>query len=172
MTRPPDGACACCESSRPRGTAPCSIARQFGWPVVLPHPGMLPSGPSIASPECSRRHVSLSIDFTGPAAPRGVTQTGFPVRSATLLSHPDLALPKPQRAAEGDCDEPSRPDVESGSRHPRMGQLLLPLPCLEALPPAGRVDNPKALVASRQAVAERGLEDLSNQAASGGVRVG
>jgi hypothetical protein len=29
---------------------------------VLPHPGMLPSGPSIASPECSWRHVSLSID--------------------------------------------------------------------------------------------------------------
>jgi hypothetical protein len=36
--------------------------------VVLPHPGMLPSGPSIASPECSRRHVSLSIDYTGSAA--------------------------------------------------------------------------------------------------------
>ena len=30
--------------------------------VVLPHPGMLPSGSSIASPECSRRHVSLSIE--------------------------------------------------------------------------------------------------------------
>ena len=36
--------------------------------AVLPHPGMLPSGPSIASPECSRRHVSLSIDYTGSAA--------------------------------------------------------------------------------------------------------
>ena len=65
-----------------------------------------------------------------------------------------------------------RRNVESGSRHPRMGRPVLPPPCLEALPPAGRVDNPKALVASRQAVAERGLEDLSNQAASGGVRVG
>ena len=32
---------------------------------------------------------------------RGVTQTGFPVRSASLLSRPDLALPKPRRAAEG-----------------------------------------------------------------------
>ena len=69
--------------------------------VVLPHPGMLPSGSSIASPECSRRHVSLSIDYAGSGAFRGVTQTGFPVRSASLLSRPDLALPKPRRAAEG-----------------------------------------------------------------------
>src|SRR6476659_9103677 len=68
--------------------------------VVLPHPGMLPSGPGIASPECSRRHVSLSIDYAGPGA-CGVTQTGFPVRSASLLSCPDLALPKSRRAAEG-----------------------------------------------------------------------
>ena len=68
--------------------------------AVLPHPGMLPSGPSIASPECSRRHVSLSIDYAGPSA-CGVTQTGFPVRSASLLSRPDLALPKSRRAAEG-----------------------------------------------------------------------
>jgi hypothetical protein len=66
--------------------------------AVLPHPGMLPSGPSIASPECSRRHVSLSIDYAGPSA-CGVTQTGFPVRSASLLSRPDLALPKSRRAA-------------------------------------------------------------------------
>jgi hypothetical protein len=28
---------------------------------VLPHPGMLPNGPSIASPECSRHGVILSI---------------------------------------------------------------------------------------------------------------
>ena len=68
--------------------------------AVLPHPGMLPSGPSIASPECSRRHVSLSIDYAGPGA-CGVMQTGFPVRSASLLSRPDLALPKSRRAAEG-----------------------------------------------------------------------
>jgi hypothetical protein len=30
---------------------------------------MLPSGSSIASPECSRPHVSLSIDYTGSAVP-------------------------------------------------------------------------------------------------------
>jgi hypothetical protein len=69
--------------------------------VVLPHLGMLPSGSSIASPGCSRRHVSLSIDYTGSAAPHGVTQTGFPVRSTSLLSRPDLAPPKSRRAAEG-----------------------------------------------------------------------
>src|SRR5579862_3448309 len=69
--------------------------------VVLPHPGMLPNGPSIASPECSRTLVSLSIDYTGSAALRGVIQTGFPVRSASLLSRPDLALPEPRRATEG-----------------------------------------------------------------------
>jgi hypothetical protein len=33
--------------------------------AVLPHPGMLPRGSNIASPECSRRRVSLSIDYTG-----------------------------------------------------------------------------------------------------------
>ena len=38
--------------------------------------------------------------ITGSAL-RGVTQAGFPVRSASLLSRPDLVLPKPQRAAEG-----------------------------------------------------------------------
>ena len=69
--------------------------------VVLPHPGMLPSGSSIASPECSRRLVGLSIDYAGSGAFRGVTQTGFPVRSASLLSRPDLALPEPRRVAEG-----------------------------------------------------------------------
>ena len=69
--------------------------------AVLPHLGMLPSGSSIASPGCSRRHVSLSIDYTGSAAPHGVTQTGFPVRSTSLLSRPDLAPPKSRRAAEG-----------------------------------------------------------------------
>ena len=48
-----------------------------------------------------------------------------------------------------------------------MGQLLLPLPCQEALPSAGWLDNSKALVAPCKTVAERGLEDASNQAASG-----
>ena len=67
---------------------------------VLPHPGMLPSGSSIASSECSRRHVSLSIDYAGSGAFRGVTQIGFPVRSASLLSRPDLAPPEPRRATE------------------------------------------------------------------------
>src|SRR5271157_3285336 len=38
-----------------------AIARQLGWPVVLPHPGMLPDGLGIASSECSRRGVTLSI---------------------------------------------------------------------------------------------------------------
>src|SRR5271166_749534 len=37
------------------------IARQLRWPVVLPHPGMLPDGLGIASSECSRRGVTLSI---------------------------------------------------------------------------------------------------------------
>jgi hypothetical protein len=77
------------------------VARQSKLDTVLPHLGMLPSGSSIASPGCSRRHVSLSIDYTGSAAPHGVTQTGFPVRSTSLLSRPDLAPPKSRRAAEG-----------------------------------------------------------------------
>jgi hypothetical protein len=77
------------------------VARQSGWWPVLPHPRMLPSGSSIASPECSRRLVGLSIDNAGSGAFRGVIQTGFPVRSASLLSRPDLALPEPRRVAEG-----------------------------------------------------------------------
>ena len=38
-----------------------AAARQQSWPVVLPHPGMLPDGLGIASSECSRRGVTLSI---------------------------------------------------------------------------------------------------------------
>jgi hypothetical protein len=75
--------------------------RQLRRAFVLPHPRMLPSGSSIASPECSRRHVSLSIRLRGLRRLLGVTQTGFPVRSASLLSRPDLAPPEPRRATEG-----------------------------------------------------------------------
>jgi hypothetical protein len=78
--------------------------------VVLPHPGMLPSGSSIASPECSRRHVGLSIDYTVSGAFRGVTQAGFPVRSASLLSRPDLALPQAAARSGGDWEERSHPE--------------------------------------------------------------
>ena len=70
--------------------------------AVLPHPGMLPSGSSIASPECSQRHVSLSIDYMGSATPiRCGRKAGFPVRSGDPASRPDLALPKSRCAAEG-----------------------------------------------------------------------
>src|ERR1700735_1079020 len=86
-------------AATPVHTVACAATIRMA--VVLPHLGMLPSGSSIASPGCSRRHVSLSIDYTGSAAPHGVTQTGFPVRSTSLLSRPDLAPPKSRRAAEG-----------------------------------------------------------------------
>ncbi len=78
--------------SRLRGldSAGCSATIWIGF--VLPHPGILPSGPGIASPGCSRRRVTLSI---------GSRKTRFPVRPASLLSRPDLAPPKPRRAAEG-----------------------------------------------------------------------
>jgi hypothetical protein len=89
------------EAEHPSRWRAMSVARQSKLDTVLPHLGMLPSGSSIASPGCSRRHVSLSIDYTGSAAPHGVTQTGFPVRSTSLLSRPDLAPPKSRRAAEG-----------------------------------------------------------------------
>ena len=79
-------------------------------PCVLPHPGMLPSGSSIASPECSRRLVGLSIDNAGSGAFRGVIQTGFPVRSASLLSRPDLALPQATARSGGDWEEQSHPE--------------------------------------------------------------
>jgi hypothetical protein len=69
--------------------------------AVLPHPGMLPSGSSIASPECSRRHVGLSIDYAGSSAFRGVTQIGFPVRWRACFPVPTWRCPKPRRVAEG-----------------------------------------------------------------------
>jgi hypothetical protein len=58
--------------------------------------------------ECSRAGRALpyqnapgATNYTGSAAPCGVAQTGFSVRSASLLSRPDLALPKSRRAARG-----------------------------------------------------------------------
>ena len=45
-------------------------------------------------------------------------------------------------SASGRIDRNDQPD------HPRMGKLLLSLPCQKALPSAGWLDNPKALVAS------------------------
>ena len=42
------------------GESGIDIARQFGCPVVLPHPGVFPNGPGVASSECSRRCNALS----------------------------------------------------------------------------------------------------------------
>jgi ArsR family transcriptional regulator len=46
-----------------------AITAESAMGSILPHPGMLPSGSSIALPECSRPDVSLSIDCTGSALP-------------------------------------------------------------------------------------------------------
>src|SRR5260370_33604652 len=53
-----------------------------------------------------------------------------------------------------------------------MGKLLLSLPCQKALPSAGWLDHPKALVAPRQAVAERSLEGMSDCTAAHRVQAG
>src|SRR5712672_411925 len=53
-----------------------------------------------------------------------------------------------------------------------MGKLLLSLPCQKALPSAGWLDHPKALVAPRQAVAERSLEGISDRTAAHRVQAG
>ena len=54
-----------------------------------------------------------------------------------------------------------------------MGKLLLSLSCEKALSPARRMDRTKALVASRQAMEELGLEALSHETAAGrGVQAG
>ena len=73
--------------------AHASTADTCVWPERVEHclTRMLPA---------PRRFVNRLHGFCS-AAFRGVTQTGFPVRSASLLSRPDLALPKPRRAAEG-----------------------------------------------------------------------
>ena len=95
----------CCNRKQPP-VCPATIKMD----VVLPHPRMLPSGSSIASPECSRRHVSLSIRLRGLRRLLGVTQTGFPVRSASLLSRPDLALRQATSRSGGDWEERSHPE--------------------------------------------------------------
>ena len=70
---------------------------------------MLPSGSSIASPECSRRIVGLSIDYAGSGAFRG-PYLGPPVLSASLLSRPDRALPQATAGSGGDWEEQSHPE--------------------------------------------------------------
>src|SRR5208283_3095601 len=73
-----------------------------------------------------------------------------------------------QRPDQGP-DEEARASTNGGidpndqSDHPRMGKLLLSLPCQEALSPARRMDRTKALVASREAMEEHGLEALSHE---------
>ena len=56
----------------------------------------------------------------------------------------------------------------------RLGEvkLLLSLPRQKALPSAGWLDHPKALVAPRQAVAERSLEGISDRTAARRVQAG
>jgi hypothetical protein len=53
-----------------------------------------------------------------------------------------------------------------------MGKLLLSLPCQKALPSAGWLDHPKAVVAPRQTVAERSLEGISDCTAAHRVQAG
>src|ERR1039458_394227 len=53
-----------------------------------------------------------------------------------------------------------------------MGKLLLSLPCQKALQPVGSLDNPKAMVSSHQAMAERRLEGISHEKAARGVQAG
>src|SRR6478672_6140614 len=69
-------------------------------------------------------------------------------------------------SAFGRSDRDDQPD------HPRMGKLLLSLSCQKALPSAGWLDHPKALVAPRQAVAERSLEGISDRTAARRVQAG
>ena len=79
----------------------CRIASSRNAPERVEHclTRMLPA---------PRQFVNRLHRFSS-AALRGVTQTGFPVRSASLLSRPDLALLKPRSAAEGDWEERSHP---------------------------------------------------------------
>ena len=67
-------------------------------------------------------------------------------------------------SANGWVDQHDQPD------HPRMGKLLLSLPCQKALQSAGSLDNPKALVASHQAMAKYRLEGISHEKAAHGVQ--
>jgi hypothetical protein len=69
-------------------------------------------------------------------------------------------------SANGWVDQHDQPD------HPRMGKLLLSLPCQKALQSAGSLDNPKALVASHQAMAKYRLEGISHEKAAHGVQAG
>ena len=74
--------------------------------VVLPHPAMLPDGPSIASPGCSRRCVTLSIG----ARYRSVTLG----RCRSSIRGPAGRLGHPEPGAARAC---------------RGGSLQIPLSC-------------------------------------------
>ena len=73
---------------------------------------------------------------------------------------------------EADTSASGRIDRDDQPDHPRMGKLLLSLPCQKALPSVGWLDRPKALVAPHQVVAERSLEGISDETAAHGVQAG
>jgi hypothetical protein len=82
------------------------------------------------------------------------------------------ALPDQGLNSEEDTSAFGRIDRDGQPNHPRMGKLLLSLPCQKALPSAGRLDNPKVVVASRQAMAQRSVERISHQTVAHGVQAG
>ena len=55
--------------------------------IVLPHPGMLPSGPGIASSECSRGRITLSIGRSGKPAFLFDRRACFPAPTWRRRSH-------------------------------------------------------------------------------------
>ncbi len=72
-----------------------AVARDDGWPVVLPHPEMFPGEPGIASPGCSRAAVAemnrLMITAEGGGS-NGSRVTLFEVELQNLANETGLAL--------------------------------------------------------------------------------
>src|SRR6202035_1956699 len=126
---------------------------------------------------CARLRVSRiqnpTWERTVPPNPRS---DQIQTESAESLCHSHTEVGGPIQGSDQGLDQEAytsasgRIDQCDQPGHPRMGTLLLSLPGQDTLSPAGRMDSPPAVVAPRQAVAERRLEEISYPTAACGVQ--
>ena len=109
-------------------------------------------------------HITRGLEFLGSKIQRGKGKFRLtPDRIKSKLNRQNLyAIPTVGGPIQGSDQDPNaeedtsafgRSDRNDQPDHPRMGKLLLSLPCQKALPSAGRLDNPTAVVTSHQAMA-------------------
>ena len=120
---------------------------------VLPHPEMLPSGASIASSECSRRHISLSIDYTGWFCPsrRDPSRLSCSIGEPAFPSRPGAG--RATARSGGDWEERSHPQPRTARCcAASMARMASTGPSPKRAPwhtPAGRGSGVSASIAKR-----------------------